>query len=1409
MSHQRFAVAAIVAALLAVFVLNTPDPSGRIAQASHVGESMSIDMDISGNTATSLGSRQDCASTTPGGSVQIDVTIEGVAAYVDNAPLGTVDSNDTGGITGVYYEFTFASGVASVSNAPIPNHSLLLTANAGSSIFDPSDPVPDANSPWIASPLDFGSGLPESGNGVITRLTVAIAAGAPSGIYALSLGSAAYQEASNVFFEPSTVNNAEVRVGQSCPGGATEADIKASAVAVNSPALVATGTYFAVTASATLHNNGAFGPANTDATYVLALPADCSATTSTTQTVQDASLAVSTATTVPASPLSWSVTCSGTGSHLFSVLTTATLDAAPAIDPNLGNNQASGQDTTDVTGEAMSIDMDPSGNTGTTLGSRDGCVSTTAGSSVEIDVTLAGVQPYVDNPPLNVVDGSDTGGVQSFAFDLNFPNGVVSVANPPPPNFSFMLVTNAGSSIYDAGESAPDTATPWSVAALDIGGTPPESGSGTLARFTIAIAPGAPAGVYPLTLTNHAYGDASQTYLIPPVNNGQVAVGTACAGPIQEADVKATNVTVDAPANSSPGASFNVTASATVHNNGSFGPANTDVTIALSLPVDCTTTTATTHNFPDIPLAVSIATAVPAAPIIWSVSCSGAGNHTFAVSATTALDELLAVDPNLLNNAASGQDGTSITSQSDLKISTITIVTPTSETVGTAFKIDAIATIHNNGPFAPTASKTTFTLSPVPADCFLLPPFYTKAVSVSLPASSASTVSVSSTQWGPWVVTCDGTGNHTFEVTATIEIDQVSLADPQPDNNTAATQAVVNLLVGVCGDDPAPAGNVLQNMSPTLILLISQLTAGGNAVPAGQEFQLDCSMSMTISDGQGAPIDDCEVGLLAELACSMTLRARIDEPGGAPLAVPTTRLLPVPVFFVAPEFDFAGDLEIPNGVDLGSASFAIRTDGALTPLGTPCVVDAVFPTTVTREGGIRGNVPDSNLSTDLSNTNVWPNDLNAEVNEVLGAFELVPPPPPPLPAPPPSLSLWGRAVVVLHFYETQLEYNILIFSVDNPLIKAATGADWVIAGFPGDALNPDPAGPIGGDPDADDPISQPIVTCAPNDVNISFNGQVGSTVYIACTIPATDPLGWALMDPDALNWTGDEGPRSDVSSCSVDTDMDGLTDEEEAYYGTDPLNTDTDGDTILDGPDNCKLIPNTNQANNDGDGLGDICDPDDDNDTVPDVDDNCQYVANPGQEDFDGDDIGDVCDPDDDNDGVSDVDEQNCGSDSLNAGRRPERLDPPFAGTDDDGDTTVDEIQPPSIYDCDGDDYSGIEEAHVFTAQGGLDQDPCGATAWPADIVSGTALNSTNRVNLPDLSIYIIDPALPGGLRHFNTSPTEPGFDLRYDLAPGTTFPFTEHINLSDLQRMALYTLPSMFGGVTRAFNGPFCPWAP
>ena len=57
-----------------------------------------------------------------------------------------------------------------------------------------------------------------------------------------------------------------------------------------------------------------------------------------------------------------------------------------------------------------------------------------------------------------------------------------------------------------------------------------------------------------------------------------------------------------------------------------------------------------------------------------------------------------------------------------------------------------------------------------------------------------------------------------------------------------------------------------------------------------------------------------------------------------------------------------------------------------------------------------------------------------------------------------------------------------------------------------------------------------------------------------------------------------------------------------------------------------KALPDTDQADNDQDGRGDLCDADDDNDGVNDTEDNCPLVSNANQADSDNNQIGDFCD---------------------------------------------------------------------------------------------------------------------------------------------------------------------------------------
>ena len=224
--------------------------------------------------------------------------------------------------------------------------------------------------------------------------------------------------------------------------------------------------------------------------------------------------------------------------------------------------------------------------------------------------------------------------------------------------------------------------------------------------------------------------------------------------------------------------------------------------------------------------------------------------------------------------------------------------------------------------------------------------------------------------------------------------------------------------------------------------------------------------------------------------------------------------------------------------------------------------------------------------------------------------------------------------------------------------------------------------------------------CAPYDASISLldcNGVCGGSSSLdACGVCDGDdstcadcagvPNGDAVIDACGVC-------TNDPSSCGIDSDGDGVDDDDDAFPDDSTEWSDTDGDGVGDNADTdddddgwsdqdevvcgSELLDSGSvPADSDADGECDALDPDDDDDGVVDSDD--AFPSNPTEwADTDGDGIGNNADGDDDGDGWGDSTESDCGSDPMNGEVSPKDIDGDGAcnilDPDDDGDGVADE----------------------------------------------------------------------------------------------------------------------------------------
>ena len=141
-------------------------------------------------------------------------------------------------------------------------------------------------------------------------------------------------------------------------------------------------------------------------------------------------------------------------------------------------------------------------------------------------------------------------------------------------------------------------------------------------------------------------------HLFPSEPSGSGSVTTVVTG---EADTEVLGVSVNAPSAAVTNAPFTVEVDSSVRNNGSYGPASSDVTVGLAVPAGCSSSPPGSQDYNDLLLATSTAVTLPA--MTWAVTCTETLTTVFSAAAAIAVDTLDVSDPQPANNMLSA-DGT-------------------------------------------------------------------------------------------------------------------------------------------------------------------------------------------------------------------------------------------------------------------------------------------------------------------------------------------------------------------------------------------------------------------------------------------------------------------------------------------------------------------------------------------------------------------------------------------------------------------------------------------------------------------------------------------------------------------------------------------------------------------------------
>ena len=186
-----------------------------------------------------------------------------------------------------------------------------------------------------------------------------------------------------------------------------------------------------------------------------------------------------------------------------------------------------GGESTAQTRSSIGVDADPAGNTATSLGPIDSCVSVSTGDTFDVDILVADAIDLLAWEVYFIYDGS-----------------IISIVDH---DVHMFQAADGESNVFDLSEVLPDLDARYGVAAADLADPPaPDSGSGVLARLTLkAVGPGvSPANVPPIDINddgkidlgpflNDVRGDPiddvdDDGFFDGQIFAAQIAVDTAC-----------------------------------------------------------------------------------------------------------------------------------------------------------------------------------------------------------------------------------------------------------------------------------------------------------------------------------------------------------------------------------------------------------------------------------------------------------------------------------------------------------------------------------------------------------------------------------------------------------------------------------------------------------------------------------------------------------------------------------------------------------------------------------------------------------------------------------------------------------------------------------------------------------------